>query len=348
MKPQNPSPTSSRTRQRLALFGKVLLGAAALGYVLSAKMIDFDQLGTALRDPRNAMVAFSLVALSALLCALRWYRLAKVQGLSMSAWTALELTLIGNFFNTFLPGSVGGDVIKAWYAAGRESTKKARAVFTVLFDRAVGLSVFVLYATLALLPMRSTLPASPQLDALALALVLLSTALVVGAAFLLVPWPGRDGAIAWLEKKSARVSVVSRLITAVTLYRHQPGTLVLAVVLTALSILGLSIQHYWQGAALGVSLPLTAYFFVVPVALTVSAVPLLPGGLGVGQVAFFTLFRWLGSDTPEQGATLCTAVQLYTILFNCVGALVYVRFRRTPLVEAPGASEDEAKSAAVR
>ena len=51
---------------------------------------------------------------------------------------------------------------------------------------------------------------------------------------------------------------------------------------------------------------------------------------GVGQVAFFTLFQWIGLANPGQGSTLCTAVQIYTILFNCFGAIFYVRFKRQP------------------
>jgi len=70
------------------------------------------------------------------------------------------------------------------------------------------------------------------------------------------------------------------------------------------------------------------YFFVVPLALTVSAVPLLPGGIGTGQVAFFTLFKWMGVSDPELGGTLCTLMQIYTILFNCLGAAFYLKSKR--------------------
>jgi hypothetical protein len=50
----------------------------------------------------------------------------------------------------------------------------------------------------------------------------------------------------------------------------------------------------------------------------------------VGQVAFYTLFQWVGSTNPEQGATLCTLMQVYTILFNCIGAFFYLKFKRKP------------------
>jgi uncharacterized membrane protein YbhN (UPF0104 family) len=77
------------------------------------------------------------------------------------------------------------------------------------------------------------------------------------------------------------------------------------------------------------------YFFIVPIGLTVSAIPILPGGIGVGQVAFYTLFQWVGYPHPEQGATLCTLMQVYTILFNCVGAIFYLKFKRRPHEQRP-------------
>jgi host factor-I protein len=61
-----------------------------------------------------------------------------------------------------------------------------------------------------------------------------------------------------------------------------------------------------------------------------TAVPLLPGGIGVGQVAFFTLFQWANVPNPELGSTLCTLMQVYTILFNCLGAIFYVKYKKKP------------------
>src|SRR2546430_8221736 len=43
------------------------------------------------------------------------------------------------FFNAFLLGSTGGDVIKAWYVAHETHHKKAEAVATVVVDRLIGL-----------------------------------------------------------------------------------------------------------------------------------------------------------------------------------------------------------------
>jgi hypothetical protein len=73
---------------------------------------------------------------------------------------------------------------------------------------------------------------------------------------------------------------------------------------------------------------LAEYLAIVPVAMTISYLSFLPLGVGVGQIAFYELFSWFGRATPQQGATLCTALQGYLLLFSLIGALTYVGFRR--------------------
>ena len=54
---------------------------------------------------------------SVLLTFVRWYFLVRAQGLPFTPVSALRLGMIGFYLNTFLPGSVGGDIIKAAFIA---------------------------------------------------------------------------------------------------------------------------------------------------------------------------------------------------------------------------------------
>jgi uncharacterized protein (TIRG00374 family) len=338
-KPTVPSPS---WKKPVTLVLKLGLGFGAVAWVLRSRLIDFERLGSVLADPKNGVVVLLALTTSMLLCAIRWSFLARAQGLSLPFPLAIELTMIGNFFNTFLPGSVGGDLIKAWYAAGCEPERKGRAVFAVLLDRAVGLSMFLLYSTVAMAAMGSVAARRPELVTLGTALFSVTATLVVGAVAVFSPsgdWLKLD----LIEKRLERFPLLRKAFYTVILYRHRRGTVLLALALTALSILCQTLLFYWLGRRFGVPFPLATYFFFVPVALTVTAIPLLPGGIGVGQVAFVSLFSWLGATGPEGaqvGATLCTAAQCYTIAFNCVGAVFYARFRRLPAVATTEAADE--------
>src|SRR5690606_33282635 len=69
-----------------------------------------------------------------------------------------------------MPGSVGGDLIKAWYVAGREPERKGRAVFLVLLDRIIGLAVILFYAAFTMIFFSSWLNSHHELKIIGLIL----------------------------------------------------------------------------------------------------------------------------------------------------------------------------------
>src|SRR6266571_7416755 len=73
-----------------------------------------------------------------LLTFVRWFILVRAQELPFTLSNAMRLGSIGLFFSTFLPGSVGGDIIKAAFIA-REQSRRTVAVATVIIDRVIGL-----------------------------------------------------------------------------------------------------------------------------------------------------------------------------------------------------------------
>ena len=330
MKSKTEIQTKSKATEILKYAFKLGLGAVLIYYVLHSKMVDFTLVKSALANPVNLVVSLFFLALSVFCCAARWHLLVKKQELNLSFKDLLELTMIGNFFNTFMPGSVGGDLIKAWYVAGQEPKRKTKAIFTVLLDRAIGLSVIVFYAALTLVFFTGWLKGHHELKVVALSIWGFTTASVLFAVLFFLPqtwdWAVSHKLLALLRRSAKMEKVVE----AALLYRRYLGTISLAVVLSAISILGTNLLYSIQGKALGIETDLAHYFFVVPVALTVSAIPVLPGGLGVGQIAFYSLFKWTGHPNPEQGATLATLLQVYTILFNCFGAIFYLKFKRSP------------------
>jgi glycosyltransferase 2 family protein len=316
-------------KEKLKIAFKLILGVGLLVYVVRSKMIDFETLHSVLSNPVNLLLSVLFLGFSALCCATRWFFLVRAQGLSLSLKELFELTMIGNFFNTFMPGSVGGDLIKAWYVAGQEPNRKTKAVFTVLLDRVIGLSVIVGYAALTLVFYTQWLNAHPELKVVAYTLWGFTTACFLGT-FLFFSSATQWEPVKQMLDLLRKLPKLGTLVDSTLLYRQHRWVVVWAILLSAASIFGTTLLYSLQGNNLGIQIDLAHYFFVVPVGLTISAIPLLPGGIGVGQVAFFTLFKWTGMPNPEQGATLCTLLQVYTILFNCLGAVFYLKFKRKP------------------
>src|SRR5215472_2171943 len=85
------------------------------------------------------VLAYVMVEVAA---AFRWSVLLKVQGIRLSFWRLSGLFLIGMFYNQFLPGGTGGDIIKSDYLL-KETDRKAGALLAVVFDRFIGLVALV-------------------------------------------------------------------------------------------------------------------------------------------------------------------------------------------------------------
>jgi glycosyltransferase 2 family protein len=66
------------------------------------------------------------------------------------------------------------------------------------------------------------------------------------------------------------------------------------------------------------------FFFVVPMGLLTTAIPVAPGGLGVGQAAFFSLFQLAGHPAPVSGAYVCLMYQSVILLVYLSGLDFYL------------------------
>ena len=102
------------------------------------------QMVTALRAADYRWVAAGVLAylMVEIAAAVRWQILLRVQGIHLNSWRLTGLFFIGMFYNQFLPGGTGGDIIKSYFLL-KETERKAGALLAVIFDRLIGLVALV-------------------------------------------------------------------------------------------------------------------------------------------------------------------------------------------------------------
>jgi uncharacterized protein (TIRG00374 family) len=81
---------------------------------------------------------------SQVLSSVRMIFLLKIVEIKLSLTSSFKLTMIGNFFNMAIPGTVGGDIVKGIYLAKNEETYKGRSSGIVIIDRVAGLLALLL------------------------------------------------------------------------------------------------------------------------------------------------------------------------------------------------------------
>jgi uncharacterized membrane protein YbhN (UPF0104 family) len=132
-------------RKWLSNLAKYGIGIALLAFVVYRHWEPDQHGGIGLKAALSGPIRWELFFFAALCCGgsaaitfVRWFLLVRAQDLPFTLRNAFRLGLIGYFFNTFLPGAVGGDLVKATFIA-REQRRRTVAVSTVLMDRAIGL-----------------------------------------------------------------------------------------------------------------------------------------------------------------------------------------------------------------
>src|SRR5256885_12176209 len=99
----------------------------------------------AIRNAEDRWVGMGILAyvVVEIAAAFRWHVLLKVQKIHLSLPRLSALFFIGMFYNQFLPGGTGGDIIKSYYLLKEAPDKKAGALLAVVFDRFIGLVALV-------------------------------------------------------------------------------------------------------------------------------------------------------------------------------------------------------------
>ena len=91
-----------------------------LGHVYSNLMIDMPATNEKLRNRAVRMVELA--------AGVRWWILLKVQQIHLSMSRVAGLFLIGMFYNQFLPGGTGGDIVKTYLLWKETPDKKPGAL----------------------------------------------------------------------------------------------------------------------------------------------------------------------------------------------------------------------------
>lgn len=270
-------------------------------------------------DASLLLLALCLYAPVNVLLAWRWHLLLRASAVHIGFGSSLRLTWVGLFFNLFLVGGTGGDVIKA-IGVARRTNRKAEAATMVLVDRIVGLVGLMLLAGGAALASLS------RMGDLAwkISLVLV----VLGGGLGLYFWSGFRRMIRlerMLEAMPAG-AVLGRIDAAVYGLRTRPrvlgSVLLLTFVIQLVSILALFVA----GWAIGLNWAgFLDYLVVIPIGFLANALPISVGGVGVMEGAMGYLFGQIapaGIDARTafaQGFMLSLVLRMVQLVWSLPG-----------------------------
>lgn len=259
--------------------------------------------------------ALGLLTLGALIAVRRWQGLLDLAGCATSYWNAFRLSFLGLFFNLVVPGLTGGDVVKAVLVVREHPERRADALMSVIVDRGLGLLVLIALAVVV-----TWWPGS-HFSEVKLAVLLTFLGILGGLWVFLAPFPRRVLKIERILARLPQKDRVAKLDAALRLYGSHPGALALAIVLSVLNHGAIALSLFALGRAFGdTRLDYPEYLGVAAIANTVSSIPIAPGGWGVGEAAYASLFHMLGAPATL-GIAVSVTFRLLSMGMGLVGGL---------------------------
>jgi len=308
---------SKSRRGWLVSAAKLAVTVAILGLLLSR--IDLAQLGAALRGAVGVWLWLAIAAYSLMLISstFRWDRLLRAVGIVRRFRDLLRLYFIGFCFSSFLPGNVGGDIVR-WHAASSPGLR-SRVGATIVTERITGLLALLILCWIALWlePRLATLPA----------LILVGgTSVGVGIGL----WLAFDPRLTALIPRLSR-GYASRLMVPLEKLHRALTEVPLRAVFASV---GYSLPFYAATAlfffliaqAFGAGLSFRQAGSVQLLISVLTMIPISVGGLGVAQAGDVYLLGLLGVDAPTAlGMSLLRQVLRY--LYASLGALLFLGWR---------------------
>lgn len=297
-------------------------GIAILVYLAKSGIISLGALSKLIVAWPLTLAAIGIFMVDIFLMALRTSWLFRPLGMKLTVWKSMQLTLVSIFFSTFLPGAGGGDLVKLYYATKANAGRRTEVTTVLMFDRGIGFFAMLILPFFFVPMFLPLIQAVPILRHILILIAFLSGSLL--AAFLLCAF--NHSISHFLARESLPLpqwrKLACRVLETIGSYERAPGTLFGALLLSLLANLSvIAITVLAVLVLYPVSLSSKMYL-VIPIGHVVNALPLTPGGLGVGETALNALFKLTGLQGGGE-ALLCWRV--WKALVGLLGLVIYVR-----------------------
>lgn len=297
--------------------------------VLKMGLIDINQLTLSFKNPAILAAGLVFFTLHTLALALRWNLLVNLE-IKYPFKSAAKETLIGNFFNFFIPSGVGGDIVKALAISESHKVPKKISFSLVTIDRVLGLFCLILFSTSFLLVEYFFGMSDSLTKLLHISLLMLCLA-CVGLLFLyhstkIIPRL-RDKFKFFLFQKlfsfteQVQVNITKAMQSKFMLKFIGVSFLIQCMSIGFLYVVTLTLTQ--QPLSVFIFLPLACFAFMA------SAVPLTPAGIGVGQAAFYFIFSLLNVPTATAITTGVSLMQFFMLITALPGGYFFATSKKS-------------------
>ncbi|MHC4563207.1 MAG: lysylphosphatidylglycerol synthase transmembrane domain-containing protein [Planctomycetota bacterium] len=321
------------------LFGKIALAVGLLYWLFANRKLDVGQYASIISDLgalATALAGVAAIIIGQLLMAVRLRLLLKTIGVAIPVARTFQVTAIGSFSGAFLPGMVGGDVVRAvLLCQGDARHQRTHTVAIVIIDRIIGVFSLFLLATIGL-PIAAILGVLPFWSPLFLAAPVAVGVISVVLMLLSRRRSAENRAFLYLYHRLP--PRFQRLISAFRSVSRDYRTLGAGVCLSlANHALGCGVFAL-AGVLLAAGVPVALQFILTPLAMAMNMIPLTPGGLGLAEGAFSYLYQRFGETVGADIGLLGRLIMYVALVGIGLPSLLMLRIAGKQGANAPSTS----------
>ncbi|MEZ6189758.1 MAG: lysylphosphatidylglycerol synthase transmembrane domain-containing protein [Phycisphaerales bacterium] len=267
-------------------------------------------------DPTMVGLIFLLMFVEHVHGTYKWMILLRHTSSNIPFWPMLRIRYLSAFIGIFGLGAVTIELVRM-YGLARYTSDLAMSFTSILMDRLLGLtglSLMILFGVV--MESRSRVEGIELWAGGALFLILAGWFAIMNPGFrrmtdkLLSP--------RWLAKVRDKQN---KVYMSLDTYRGRPGLMAWAMV-QSLIFNVLRILVIWAGAvAVGIEVPMNAYFVVVPAVIFAMLIPISMSGWGVREAMFVALLPLYGAH-PDTVLAMSLLVGVCAVLSTLPGAVI--------------------------
>ncbi len=277
-----------------SLLIRYAIGAVILIWLFKTQQLNLDSL--LLIDKKTMFLIIGICVVQFFLCAYRVKLLLEAHQIIVSFKRCLVYNAIGTYYSMILPGGMSGDAVRAYYfwrcSHKKGNASRAAMLGSLITDRLLGTVVLLLLGLVA-----ATF--SYKRIGISFAYLAAVWGCFIFSLFLYAFLCGTHR-YEWRFVEGSRFSSfrqrIQRLLATLDLASYPVGiifsSIVISVAVHILTILAIFIF----ANRLQSGLSFEQIMAIAPVGLVVNAIPISPGGLGVGEKSFELLFSVIGGQ----------------------------------------------------
>lgn len=329
--------SKKKTKKLFGVFFRIFVTTSIITYLYFK--VDWLETINLLRQTDIFWLVISCVlfGIALVFAGIRWWLLLLVQNIRLPSRVIISLGFIGQFFNSFLLGTVGGDVVKLFYIFKYYPSNKTRATLSIIMDRMIGMFVLLACALVSLPWQFHYLASRDETQNMAWALIMIFILIVsIGIIVAAVPFQKFPKIILNAWKKIPRYDVFESMVTGFRQHRYAYKPTILAFFCSFLVQIIIFISSYCIAKAIHLEIDFMQLMLILVLVTCIISLPISIGGHGLREGTFIVMFTVFGVVATGEGDGVGKEiVVLFSLLYfavsfvwSLIGGVIYLTFQQ--------------------